>query len=622
MDRKRLESSGEPTGFRLLKILLLAGSVLAAIKVIFVDYTLDEEYQVVMAYRRLMGDELFGTMWEPHQTSAFACVWLMRLFLAVTGGTTGVVLFLRVCTTVIQILLSWWLYRVFCEYTRREYAFMLGLAYFNISPKIIQIPEFSNLQVWFFTVIVLSLIQYYQKAETFSADFQTGKHAFTHRLWLVLAGVGMAFEVLSYPACLFLFPFILICIFVQSGGVKPKPGGSKEQGELDDAVRKTVGGRKRALADCFIFAGVCGVSALIWLEYVLSSVAPDVFLRNAGYVLSADPTHDFSRMEESKMELLIRSAGMLVVPMIIIVLTSLFAGALYYWVQKRRGTVKGLNRSVLAVFLVLASEAVQVFYWVVLKKGYEEPMVHLLVLFFAAALVWRPADGRKKVLFTGLAGSVFSIAAVIFLSDLGAWYAIPHGMLGALFAVMILIYALEGELGERSRRWNWILLVSLVVVSILGKGFTLRAGKTETNTILGIRGIVREGPAAGIFTNYMQAYITNRTYEEFEEYVEEGADCLIVNTVVGTAGTSPYMFRNCNICHFSVVDYMDSISYNENLLTYWSLYPEKQPDVIVVDCWYGQLMEREDSWIMQYIENDFNYGRVVDGMYVRYYFRQ
>ena len=618
MGRKRPESSAGSVGFRLLKVLLIVGSVLAAIKVIFVDYTLDEEYQVVMAYRHLMGDELFGTMWEPHQTSAFACVWLMRLFLAVTGGTTGVVLFLRVCTTVIQILLSWWLYLVCSEYTRKEYAFMLGLAYFNISPKIIQIPEFSNLQVWFFTVTVLSLIQYYQKPKTFSADSRTCKHALSHRLWLVPAGVGMAFEVLAYPACLLLFPFFLVCIFVQSGGVKAKPKAGKKQWEVDSAVPETAGSTKRALTDCLIFAGVCGMSAVIWLGYVLSSVSPETFLRNVGYVLTFDPTHDVSFTADSKMALLVRTVGMLVVPVIIIIVTSLLAWVLHYLVQKRRGAVKGLNRSVLAVFLVLSSEAVQVFYWVVLRKGYEEPMIHLLVLFLAAALVWRSADGRKKVFVAGFLGSVFSIAAVVYMSDLGAWYAIPHGMLGALFAVLILIYALESVIGERSGRWIWILLVSLVVVSIFGKGFTLRAGKTETNTVLGIGGIVREGPAAGIFTNYMQAYITNSTYEEFEKYVEEGANCLIVTNMAGTAGTSPYMFRNCIICHYSIVD---PTSYDEKLLTYWGLYPEKQPDVIVVDCWYGQLMERKDSWIMQYIENDFNYSSVVDGMYVRYYFR-
>ncbi|MCH5344294.1 MAG: hypothetical protein J1E64_09655 [Acetatifactor sp.] len=598
MGKERPESSIRLSKFRLLKMLLLVGSVLAALKVIFVDYTLDEEYQVVMAYRHLMGDDLFGTMWEPHQTSAFVCVWLMRLFQAVTGGTTGVVLFLRVCTTVIQIALTIWLYRVCCKYIRREYAFVLGLCYFNISPKLIQIPEFANLQVWFFTVIVLSLIQYYGK------DSDTVRGGWKHRIWLVLAGVGMAFEVLSYPACLILFPVFLICIFLQSGRGKAKSG--------------TVGGTKHALADCFLFAGVCGTSAVIWLGYVLMSVSPEAFLRNVGYVLDFDLTHDVSLTAEFRIAAMTRDARSLILFLAVIILMALLVWALLYLTERHKGIEKGLKRSTLAVLLVLAAEAVQVFYWVVVKKGYEDPMIHLLVLLLAAALVWRVADERKKTLLAGLIGAVITIAAVIYMSDLGVWYAIPHGMLGSLFAVLILIYALESELRERSRKWIWILLVSLVVVSIFGKGFTLRAGNTETNSILGVRGILKEGPATGIFTNYMQAYITNCTYEEFEEYIEEGANCLIVTNMVGTAGTSPYMFRDCNICHFSIVD---PTSYDERLLTYWSLYPEKQPDVIVVDCWYGQLMESEDSWIMQYIENDFHYSEVEDGRYVRYYFK-
>ena len=36
---------------------------------------------------------------------------------------------------------------------------------------------------------------------------------------------------------------------------------------------------------------------------------------------------------------------------------------------------------------------------------------------------------------------------------------------------------------------------------------------------------------------------------------------------------------------------------------------------------YGQLMEKEDSWIMQYIENEFGYQEVVDGKYLRFYKR-
>lgn len=598
MGRKKKKSSSGTLGFRQLKALLLVGTVLAALKVIFVDYTLDEEYQVVMAYRRLAGDYLFDAMWEPHQTSAFACVWLMRLFLAVTGSTTGVVLFLRVCTTIIQIVLARWLYRVCCHYTRREYAFLLGLGYFNIIPKIIQIPEFSNLQVWFFTVIVLSLMQYYEK------DKDTVKVSkIKQKLWLILAGTGMAFEVLSYPSCLILFPFFLICIFVQSKGKKDVSGAS--------------GGSRRALKDCLIFSGVCGIDALVWLGYVLQHVSLSTFLRNVGYVLAFDLTHDISLTAKLTLVSLTGNIRSFLLPLSVTVFFGLLVWIVLYFVRMRKRQ-EGLKRSVLAVLLVLVAEIVQVFYWVVLKSGYETPLIHLLVLMLAATLVWRLADSRKKVFCIGLIGSVITIVTVIYMSDLSAWYAIPHGMLGSLFAALILIYALESELGERSSSWTQILLVSLVVVSIFGKGFTLRNGTTETNSVLGIRGVVSEGPTTGIFMNYMQAYITNSTYEEFEQFVEEGANCLIVTNMVGTAGTSPYLFRNSNVCHFSVID---PTSYDEKLLTYWSLYPDKRPDVIVVDCWYGQLIENEDSWIMQYIESDFNYSRTEDGKYLRYYFR-
>lgn len=190
---------------------------------------------------------------------------------------------------------------------------------------------------------------------------------------------------------------------------------------------------------------------------------------------------------------------------------------------------------------------------------------------------------------------------------------------GIFSALLLLIAVLQNDLGRNNgRRVILFLLGSLCVVSVFGKGFVLRAGKTETNTVLGIGGIMKEGPAAGILTNYMQAYVNNCDYEDFSAYVEEGSSCLIVTNMVGTGGTSPYLFRNLSISHFSIVD---PTSYDERLLTYWELYPEKVPDVIVVDCWYGQLMEPADNWIMQYIENDFGYTRVEDGRYVRFYFR-
>ncbi|MBQ3851863.1 MAG: hypothetical protein II760_00625, partial [Lachnospiraceae bacterium] len=115
-------------------------SILAAVKLIFVDYTMDEEYQIVMAYRNLSGDSVFGTMWEPHQTSAFMCIAIMYVFRLLTGGYTGVVITLRIVTELVRAALSYWIFRSVKRYTDKTTALLSALLYFNSVPKLIDIP--------------------------------------------------------------------------------------------------------------------------------------------------------------------------------------------------------------------------------------------------------------------------------------------------------------------------------------------------------------------------------------------------------------------------------------------------------------------------------------------------
>ncbi|MCD8129957.1 MAG: hypothetical protein LUE16_01540 [Lachnospiraceae bacterium] len=135
-------------------------------------------------------------------------------------------------------------------------------------------------------------------------------------------------------------------------------------------------------------------------------------------------------------------------------------------------------------------------------------------------------------------------------------------------------------------------------------------------TVLGTEGLMKYGPAAGILTDYMNAYIYNSNYEDFEVYIEDGDRVLIVTNMVFSQSTMSYLFKDTEVCHYSIVD---PTTYDERLLTYWELYPEKKPNVIIVDCWYGWLYEASDSWIMQYIENEFGYTGVIDGKYIRIY---
>ena len=172
---------------------LIALSVIAAIKLIITDYTLDEEYQLLIAYRNIRGDAIFGEMWEPHQTSAFFCIGIMFLYKLIVGSYTGVIIATRVATTLIQAGLSVWIFFALKRILDKDEAFLAGVLFFNSSPKLIEIPEFSNLQLWFFTVMALSLIHYYH--------IQAEKKG--NVLFLIMASAAMAGEVLCYPSCIF-----------------------------------------------------------------------------------------------------------------------------------------------------------------------------------------------------------------------------------------------------------------------------------------------------------------------------------------------------------------------------------------------------------------------------------
>lgn len=564
-----------PAGkWKWLKRLLLLGSILAAVKLIFVDYTLDEEYQIVMAYRHLMGDALFGEMWEPHQTSAFLCAGLMWLFHAFTGAYTGVVLFLRFFSLGVQILLSYGVYRMAERTVGKDYGWLLALIFFNISPKNIQGPEFSNMQLWFLTMTVLLMWKYYKDRQENEKD----------HWWLVAAaGLALAGEVLVYPTCLILFPFFLFYIFRRS--------------------------KERRIRDMLLLSGACLVTAVVWLTTVLSRVSFSTFLQNVENLLGVDPTHSVSGLTYGKwgniLDNLLIWAGWLAV-------IAVISGLLYALAVRKN------SRKDVVIWLVLAvltAELIQIVIWFLGKGGYEYLQIHLLVVLVATVFAWPRAGSEKREYIWPLLATLLAYAGVMYITDLSLYFTLPHGALGIVCCLLVLTLALEKRLGAGASRWIMLLLVSFCLCSIFGKGFALRAGKPD-NTIRCIGGIMKQGPAAGIFMDYMGAYIYNCNYEDYRDYVEEGDRLLIVANMVMAPGTTSYLFDNSEISHFSIVD---PTTYNERLLTYWEQYPEKQPNVIVVDCWYGELKENPESWIMEYIEGEFAYTSVVDGRYVRFY---
>ena len=561
----------------ILFAILIFGSALAALKLIFFDYTMDEEYQLMMGYRILRGDHLFREMWEPHQTSAFLCTGLMWLYRTLTGTYTGILLFLRLCTTLIQVALSIYLYRILSKLLDKNYALLCSLIYFNSVPKIIQIPDFSNMQLWFFTLTVLLLMQYYLQADPARRKSRL----------VFAAGICMALEFLSYPSCVILFPFFLICIYRYS--------------------------KQKKWRDMGLFCASCGLSAVCWLFVVLRHVGAAELLRNVEYLLDFDLTHELSGATAGKLPAILSNLWGGCAILLLICVLSLPVLALVRF--RNRNLQRRQYFLIFLVILVLISACVQAYLWIFRKSGYEVWQLHLFLLLLSGLLACRSAGNRRTYLYMGIVGTLISLLAVIYISDLEMFYALPHGILGGVFCAVILVLALENTLPETAGKWSCLLLISLCLISITGKGYTLRAGR-DYNVITDTRGVMRYGPAAGILSDYMNCYIYNCNFEDFKANINEDDVVLIVTNMVMSAGTTPYMMVCADVAHYSIVD---PTAYDERLLTYWELYPEKRPNVVVVDCWYGQLMEDPDSWIMQYIENDFGYSQMNDGRYVRFY---
>ena len=91
---------------------------------------------------------------------------------------------------------------------------------------------------------------------------------------------------------------------------------------------------------------------------------------------------------------------------------------------------------------------------------------------------------------------------------------------------------------------------------------------------------------------------------------------LIMVDQVMNLGTIQYLFQDVEISHYSIVN---PTAYDERLAEYWEMFPEKTPNVIIVDDWYGQLMTDPEGWLMRYAEGDFGYTSMEEGRYIRIY---
>lgn len=618
-------------------ILLLVGSFLAALKCIFVSLQMDEEYAVSMSYRLLLGDRLFAQIWDPHQTSAFLIEFLMWIYLKIFHTTTCSVIFIRAVGVLIQLAIAYYLYRMLCYLMEPEHSFYLAVVYFNLLPKTYVMPEFSNMMAWGLTMLLLSLFRLailqgrissgrvLLFEEDMAADkdtLQAEKRRKRKMIFTVIeAGLWLSFVVLSYPTCLLLFPFIIWYLW-----------------KYDSDRKKTIA----------VFAGTCLAAGGLYMAYLFSYMTLQELLANIQSLIASCGSHSGGIQKKlgiygvDFLSLLPFALGYFLVAVIV-----------YRFINRRKlkgnreelkeskeesgesgkalkesrkkskesgketeGTVEAEKISFLYVLLI-TSFGLQFLHWILMLWEYESsyPFTVYFFMFGIGFCYLKKLPGEKRetaVLWLG--ANVVMYIAILLLTNLTLFTSIKYLMTGVIMCVAVLMAYAKEKQPEVFRKYTAPLLVTWCLVAVFVKGWAYTDNDGLMKNITCVGNILSAGPGKGIFTEYMQGYMQECNYEEFRTYIEPGENLLALDS-----NTLCYMYQDVNIASSTTIC---TPSFDENLLDYWERNPEKYPDVIAVQCWYGELKWDQDSWIMHWIENEFGATQVIDGSYFRYYIRR
>lgn len=227
---------------------LLFLTVLATCLKITQGFDIDEGYALSMGLRLQMGDRFIYNLWDPYQFSALFIKPWIALFMAVKGNTDSLVLFTRLCSVFIQLLISGLVYQYFKRVTQNTFlSIILALCYFNFLPKQIQNIDHATTLVWCLTLFLLVFLQPIAKRKVLN---------------LVLMGVFYCGMVLAYPTQLILFPFILVALYQTS---------------------------EKKVSDCVVFSGVCCVIGCV----TLLMVNPTILVQFVKYI-TMDGSHNFT----------------------------------------------------------------------------------------------------------------------------------------------------------------------------------------------------------------------------------------------------------------------------------------------------------------------------------------
>lgn len=533
----------------LLFALLCAASLVVMVRSAFVGLEIDEEYALSLGYRLVSGDRLFYSMWEPHQLSSLPAAALLAVFIGITGGTTGVLVFFRLVVLVCKAGMSYVFYREFCRDLGRPAALLAALVLFAFVPKWFLGPDYTGQQFHWTLAAFLCLHHYVTRG--------------CRQLWLVPLGALCAcFGYLAFPQSAAAFAVLWVGMLI----LGKRRGEPKARG-------------------AWVLLGSCAVCGAAFLVYALSGVGFSIsLLLDRLTLILHDPQYNFTTAE--RMALLAGQALTVARSLLWPLLASAALSAALYLIKRQPITAGRL----LNFWAALA--AVQCLLRAVKDGSLDERQFVPVVVLAGAWAFWqgRGRPGNAELFWLGYLPGLAAYAMILRSTLLGLAPTFMYLTWPAVCGMLALVNHADDAKARRAEGMLCLaaMLAFLLVCRVWCVQTTGWKAADVTDTPL-VR--ITTGPAKGIYADAKAADMQECLCEALQPYAGQP----ILQAIGEQHGLGFLMADGTlQVAQASVISGTDS---DPRFEQYYADVPDKEPRVILYDDAEVRDMAEFHSWL-------------------------
>ena len=533
----------------LLFALLCAAALVVMVRSAFVGLEIDEEYALSLGYRLVSGDRLFYSMWEPHQLSSLPAAVLLAVFIGITGGTTGVLVFFRLVVLACKAGMSYVFYREFRRDLGKPAALLAALVLFAFVPKWFLGPDYTGQQFHWTLAAFLCLHHYVTRG--------------CRQLWLVpLGAVCACFGYLAFPQSAAAFAVLWVGMLI----LGKRCGEPKARG-------------------AWVLLGSCAVCGAAFLVYALSGVGFSIsLLLDRLTLILHDPQYNFTTAE--RMALLAGQALTVARSLLWPLLAFAALSAALYLIKRQPVTAGRL----LNLWAALA--AVQCLLRAVKDGSLDERQFVPVVVLAGAWAFWqgRGRPGNAELFWLGYLPGLAAYAMILRSTLLGLAPTFMYLTWPAVCGMLALVNHADDAKARRAEGMLCLaaMLAFLLVCRVWCVQTTGWKAADVTDTPL-VR--ITTGPAKGIYADAKAADMQECLCKALQPYAGQP----ILQAIGEQHGLGFLMADGTlQVAQASVISGTDS---DPRFEQYYADVPGKEPRVILYDDAEVRDMAEFHSWL-------------------------